>query len=245
MDIERAIEVFVRGFSATRSYTHPFMASRIGGAWVMRDEPARIRDSRAEEYVGHAVSPEALDQMARRTARGRYFICAIRAIDEKDIAIRGEFKALGYRLMATEPLFVHDLVHHPEVECGYPVERIEDWSQAQILAKAAGRRQILERHLCESPLTVRQYAAMDGVDPIGWVRSIRVDNAAYCSNLFVQERYRRKGIGRALIARMLADDRQFGLESNVLLASHTGAHLYRNLGYHQIGELLMFVRRKN
>src|SRR5579871_3687679 len=37
MTIEQAIEVFVRGFTFTRSFTYPYQAEQVEGAWVMRD----------------------------------------------------------------------------------------------------------------------------------------------------------------------------------------------------------------
>jgi predicted acetyltransferase len=55
---------------------------------------------------------------------------------------------------------------------------------------------------------------------------------------------RRRGIGTALLAKMLRDDRAHGARQSVLLASHAGALLYPHVGYEQIGMLLMFVRRK-
>jgi predicted acetyltransferase len=79
---------------------------------------------------------------------------------------------------------------------------------------------------------------------VGWVRSIVVGNATWCSNMYVIERYRRRGIGRTLMCRMLRDDREHGAKSAVLLASHTGAKLYAAVGYEQIGTLLLFTPKR-
>lgn len=53
--------------------------------------------------------------------------------------------------------------------------------------------------------------------------------------------FRRRGIARALLGRMLQDDRAYGATLAVLLASHTGAKLYPLIGYQQIGELLLYT----
>jgi hypothetical protein len=40
-EIEDAIEVFVRGYCAEKSTTHPYEHARIGELWVIRDTPRR------------------------------------------------------------------------------------------------------------------------------------------------------------------------------------------------------------
>jgi predicted acetyltransferase len=56
--------------------------------------------------------------------------------------------------------------------------------------------------------------------------------------------YRRRGIGQALLCRMLRDDRTHGSKCSVLLASHTGALLYPRVGYERIGTLFMFAPKR-
>jgi hypothetical protein len=46
------------------------------------------------------------------------------------------------------------------------------------------------------------------------------------------------------MTRLLDDDAKHGCKQSVLLASHTGALLYPEVGYEQIGELMMFVRSR-
>ena len=62
--------------------------------------------------------------------------------------------------------------------------------------------------------------------------------------MYVVPSFRRRGIGRALLCRMLRDDRDGGAKMAVLLASHTGAKLYPVVGYEQIGTLLLFTPSK-
>src|SRR5687767_4064474 len=109
-EIDNAIEVFVRGFCAGKSVTHPYEHVRIGQLWAMRDAPRRNqRDYRKEEWIAHGVEPEEVDATARRHTRGRFFVCAVRGVDESDEPLRVQYKQLGYRLLSTEPFFVHDL----------------------------------------------------------------------------------------------------------------------------------------
>lgn len=243
--LRRATEVFVHGFAFTRSITHPYLAMQVEpDIWGLRDAPRARVPMRGEEYVAYGVPPATLEEAARRHARGRYRICAIRAVGEPDIAIRGEFRARGYRLTTTEPLMTHNLGRIDPVPEPLPIVRLATSQQAQELAKAAGRRQILPEHLTASPAPVRQYMALDADVPVAWVGSAAAGGCAWVTNLFVVPAYRRRGLARALLTRMLRDDRGEGAQASILLASHTGAKLYPTVGYETIGELFMFTPRR-
>jgi predicted acetyltransferase len=62
--------------------------------------------------------------------------------------------------------------------------------------------------------------------------------------MYVNPAYRRQGIARALLNRMLTDDRDNGATANILLASHTGSKLYPTVGYETLGMLYMFTPPK-
>src|SRR5205814_967561 len=94
----------------------------------------------------------------------------------------------------------------------------------------------------DSPL--RQYAALDGQTPVAWARSITVGDSTWVSNVYVEPKYRRRGIARSMLAKMLHDDRAHGATRSVLLASHTGALLYTAVGYEPIGRLLFYTVKK-
>ena len=111
---------------------------------------------------------------------------------------------------------------------------------ANRLTKVTRKRQVLPEHLTKNA-PLRQYVALDGEKPIGWVQSIVVEDATWVSNMHVDPAYRRRGIGRSLLARMLRDDRAHGATFSALLSSHTGALLYPRVGYEQIGELLLYT----
>src|SRR6516225_8264831 len=113
--IEFAIEVFVRGHSAGRSRTFPYEVSRVGPLWLMRDAPRKNpRDYRKEEWIAYAIDPRKVDAIARQQTRGRFFVCAMIAEGEPDEATRAAYKALGYRLLATEGFFVQPLKRIPK-----------------------------------------------------------------------------------------------------------------------------------
>ena len=124
-DIEFAIEVFVRGHSAGRSRTFPYEASRVGPVWVMRDAPRKNpRDYRKEEWIAHGVEPAEVNAIARKHTRGRFFVCVIVREGDTDAPTRSAYKALGYRLLATEGVFVQRLQRIPNSASPVAIERV-------------------------------------------------------------------------------------------------------------------------
>lgn len=241
--IERAIEVFVKGFSSTKSLTHPYEYALVDGVWVMRDTPRRrAADYRKEEWITYGGEPAMVDSVARQNTRGRFFLGAMCAPGESTTDLRDAYKSLGYRLIATEPFFIHHLKRIPQTEWAVNLERVKTVDLAVRLGKATRSRPIALENLSENA-PFRQYVALDGEELVGWVRSIVAGESTWCSNMYVRPSHRRRGIGKALLERMLRDDRKHGAKASVLLASHAGALLYPKVGYEQIGTLLMFAPR--
>lgn len=239
-----AIEVFVRGHSATRSRTFPYEVSRIGPLWLMRDAPRRNpRDYRKEEWIAHDVAPRTVDAAARRHARGRFFVCAMIAEGEADEPTRTAYKALGYRLLATEGFFVHRLKRIPKPPSPVSIDRVRTRELAARLGQVTRTRPI-PGDLLADDAPFRQYVARDGQHIVGRVRSVDAAGASWCADMYVDPAHRRRGIGLALLSRMLRDDRARGSRCSVLTASYTGALLYPRAGYERIGTLLMFAPRR-
>jgi hypothetical protein len=232
-ELESAVETFVRGFAVGRSQTHPYTVERVERIWRLSDAPRKnARDYRNEEWVAGDVAPAEVDRAARERSRGKYIVCAITRVGEDDSPLRAAYKQLGYRLMVTEPLFIHQLKRIPRAAAPAKIVRVTNAQLAEALGKTTRSRPIPTKCFgANGPF--RQYVALDGDDStspriVGWVRSIPVGV---------------DGIGKAMLAKMLRDDRKFGVKRSVLTASHAGALLYPRLGYEQIGLLLAFVRR--
>ena len=242
--LHHAIEVFARGFCFTRSLTHPYLAERVGQIWVVRDAPRKRGEYRREEWIAYGVTPEEIDETARKHTRGRFAVCAIYGVNESDQPLREGFKALNYRLGGTEPIMVHELKRIPRFDSSVEILRVTTADLAERVNKAARSRQVLSEHLAkDSPL--RQYVALVDDKPVGWVRSIDVEQATWCSDMYVMPEFRRRGIARAMMAQMLRDDRAHGSKLAVLTASHAGAKLYPIVGYKQIGTLMLYTPKKD
>jgi L-amino acid N-acyltransferase YncA len=243
-EIDHAIEVFVRGFCAQKSVTHPYECCRVGPLWVMRDEPRKNpKNYRKEEWIAYGVPPREVDAAARRGTRGRFFVCAIRPMDEDDADLRTGYKEMGYRLLGTEPLLVHRLKRIPKPTAAVEIKRVTTPEMAERFGKATRTRPIPSENL-RKDVPFRQYVALEDGQLIGWVRSIDAADSTWCANMYVRPSHRRRGIGRALLIKMLSDDRRRGVRQSVLLSSHTGALLYPQVGYEQIGLLLIFAPRR-
>jgi GNAT superfamily N-acetyltransferase len=244
-EIERTIEAFARGFCFSRSITHPYVWARYGQAWVVRDGPRKNdKHDRREEWITHALSPAALDKLARQHSRGHYCICAVRSMDEDRRALTEAYKSIGYRYGGPEAFMVHRMTRIPNVSAPVRIERVLTRALSEKLAKEV-RRKPLDVEFLKRDAPLRQYVAIDGDELVGWVRSIDAGaGTTWCADVYVKPKFRRRGIGRALMARMLRDDRAQGVRRSVLLASRAGATLYPLVGYEQVAELLLYTPKK-
>lgn len=240
-EIEAAIEVFVHGFSTDKSRSFPYQAGRVGPLWLMRDaERKNPRHYRSEEWVVHDVTAEEADTIVRQHARSSFAVSVVIASDEPDQPVRTAYKALGYRLLRTEAFFVQPLRQIPDPPAAVSIERVQTVERAAQLAKIVRRRPIAADLLGDGA-PFRQYVAFDGDAIVGRVRSIDAVGATWCSAMYVEPSHRRRGIGQALMSKMLRDDRARGSRCSLLLATHAGALLYPHMGYERIGTLLIFA----
>jgi GNAT superfamily N-acetyltransferase len=255
ISIPDAVEVFVRGFCFLRSSTRPYVAERLGHLWLLRDappapragKPATVRrDPRKAEVIAYDTAPARVVAAIRDADPGWHFVCHLHEPDVLTRSIRDAYKALGYRALATEWMFAHDLGAIPALGSEPPVRRVRTEEEAERLRTLSRRRQIRPQDLAADAAPQRLYAAMDVREVYGWVSSVPVRQHAWVANLYVPAQHRGKGFGRALMSALLADDLAHGVDASVLLASTDGARLYPHLGYRQLGVLQIFcpVRRR-
>jgi len=239
-ELSRAITVFVEGFTFTRSFTHPYLAQRFGSLWVMRDaQRKKTADFRREEWVATDEPPAKVHATLRARHRGRHALCVIVPAGADKTEVRAAYKKLGYRLAGTEAFMVHDLRRIPRAASPAKITRVLAPTLADAVKRAAGWSQILPEYL-QAAAPLRAYAARSSDKVVGWVRSGVCSHGTWCSSMFVQPAHRWQGIGSALLAAMLRDDRRHGAKQAVLLAGHAGAKLYATMGYRQIGTLLFY-----
>lgn len=245
--IHEAIEVFVRGYCIGRSWTYPHLASRVEDLWCLRDaERKNPADYRKEEWIAFESSAADVDRIARKHTRGRFFVCAATGQLDSDDQLRDDYKRLGYRLLTTEPFFVHSLKRIPRVSVAtstaeaVSILQVNSLELAERFAKLSKSRPMTAEQIADGA-ALRQYVAEFDGELVASVRSVHVGQSTWVANMKVEETYRRRGIGILLLDRMLRDDRKLGFSQSVLLATQIGAKLYPKLGFKQIGLMYIFA----
>lgn len=91
--LEHAVEVLVRGFSFTRSYTHPYLAERIGSCWIMRDGPRTSGTMKIVSAIAILVIANVLSSCDKPhdSAGGRIQVAAVNSTSENvyDVSVEG------------------------------------------------------------------------------------------------------------------------------------------------------------
>lgn len=231
MTLEAAVEVFVMAFSRAKSRHGPYTAVRQGQVWVLQDQPGTRRSPRKAEVVATEADPCDVVRAVKDSGVGWHFV--VHVGNEAAASLRAAYKSLGYRALASETLFVHDLADVPVLESDPPVRRVG--SQGE-LASVPQRARQPRRFWPGDDL----YGVWDDQTDHGWVERIIDGDHSYPSALHVHESSRGRGYGRALMSRLLQDDREQGLQASVLVASTAGARLYPHLGYREIAKLQLF-----
>jgi len=230
VDIEVAVRAFVEGFTSIKSRVHPYVFERFGPLWVMKDGPGR-KNPRVTELVSFDPDFEKVLQAVRELGIGWHFLSYINTQEESIGPAKSYFKSVGYSAKRSEGFFTHSLSNIPIYECNPPVNLLGE-NDLPIRLKWT--------HLY--PKGSRAYAIWDDAthEMIGRVQSIPAGNQAWVSDLYVSEGRRGEGFGRALMSRLLQDDRVEGVQNSVLMASAAGSRLYPHLGYERIGTLQLF-----
>lgn len=241
LPIEQAIEAFMRGFAFCKSYAHPYVVERVGDLRVMRDGPGKRPYTRLTEIVAHGIAPEEAVRQITACRPGRHGLGVVEATGADHEDLKARYKRLGYRLIATEPLFVKDLSGLPS-DGGDRVCRVVTQRDADRVYKTPKRRQAFQKYLTDGEAPLRMYVAFEGDEVVGSVQSVEaIEGSRWVANLTVRPEHRRKGIGTELMRAMLSDDFRFGGRHSVLLASTSGSKLYPLLGYEQVGLLQLFM----
>lgn len=152
-----------------------------------------------------------------------------------------EYTAQGYQLAYTEYLMARSLANLPPLDIRYDVlevrtetemdtvnvedSEIEPWVRVENLASPA------IHHYC-----IKQDQLV-GARARSWQYS---PHSSYVTHVFTHPNYRRRGLARAIMIKLLWDGAARGETESVLVASESGDLLYRDLGYERLAKLLVF-----
>jgi ribosomal protein S18 acetylase RimI-like enzyme len=151
--------------------------------------------------------------------------------------------ALGYREEMHETLMARALCDISPPDQAVPIVRVTSAEQADRL-NATHVRQVIAQHELGDP-AVRQYMIELDDQPAAWGRFVAIDpGAIYITSIRTAERYRRRGLARALMLRLMRDASEAGFTIGVLAASEMGVALYQTLGYVELAALVVFVPKE-
>lgn len=240
--LDSCVEVFARGLAFTRSFVRPYIVSKIGGSWWLRDGPDIRNRRRNDEWIAPSgVDPEKLDHWARERALGRFLVSAVAVDADEQVSLRAKYRTLGYRLWRTEPLMSRSTLRISRSAAGTEVSLVDTEAMATQLAEVTREKMMPKEYLALQSSPVRCHVAMISDRIAGWARSISIGDSGWCDSMFVEPEFRRRGVGRALVEAMLRSDRTAGLTASVLVARHAGAKLYAAIGYQTMGTVLVFT----
>lgn len=247
MRADAAIDVFLRSFAFTRSFTAPAEFVREGSAGELRvvrdvrgDTPAR-----SEEIFAFAWALDAKAVLKRVRAyveHANYRLCVFHRLDQTPDAVRASYKPLGFRPRVTETLFVRPLTDLPTAGASFDIQRVTTPEQHEHVRAVTRYRQLNPEHVADPKSPVRLYYIDHDGKAAAMVRSVHLQKqSSYVAGLWTLAEHRRRGMATALMCRMLADDAASGAKHSVLMASTAGALLYPKLGYVPLAQLQVFT----
>jgi hypothetical protein len=232
-----------------KSITYPYVYEHRDDIYIMRDGVGQKprRAPRKSEVVAYNLSPDVVLERISGASLGRHFISHMHSGTDGDLeATKEQYKAKGYRYLLSEAMFWHESNEVPHYSCDPPVRRVLSITDSQAISKQRrNKKAIRDADLLSDSPQHRLYAVIDGADAFGWVGSVPFETTSWIADLYVLEKHRGKGYGRALMSAVTSEDRRNGIHTSVLLASAAGARLYPHNGYTQIGTLQLFCPKKN
>jgi GNAT superfamily N-acetyltransferase len=238
LSLPEAIDVVAVALALNRSVTSPAEVVRHGPLWIMRDAAPGAKRARTEEIFAYGAPPEEVVRALRDYAPpGRYALEPFLAPDEEPEAVKAAYKAHGFRLWHSEPLFVAPLGDRQAPGGDWDVRRVTSLEEAgevslQLWGKAT--RKLRPEDLEGDRPAIRMYWVEHEGRAVAAARSLMPQpGATWLHDVATAPEHRRRGIATALLSHVLRDDAGLGASDSVLLASQAGSKLYPRLGYRQ------------
>jgi GNAT superfamily N-acetyltransferase len=237
LDIASAFEIFTVSFLLPPFRRQSFVRRAAGRLWCLQHDCQWGDEWRVgDDFFICAVPPaEALTAIQDYRPRPDHTLIVV----DDQPATLASYTAHGYRLLLTEYLMTRMLHDLPPMAAQYPVETITDQEKA-VWANAhdpEGQPWIHDLHLTDPSLW--HYVTIADNRVVARARAIRYDaSCTYVTHVTTDPAYRRRGLARAVMLRLLHDCAARGETQNVLVASEEGDLLYRSLGYLRLATIL-------
>lgn len=238
MDPETAWQIFLSGFTDTAFARRVATRFRAGPLQAVHFAEGETTGAPFAEFFAHGCDPaEALAAVAASRPPARHYLTVL----EDRPGLREPLERGGLRLDDTETLMALDLAAAELPAAGEEAARISGaeaaaWHNAN---DPQGLRWVLPDNLADPRMV--HYGLARGGQLLARGRNLHLDGEhSYVSRVYTAASHRGQGLGRALMARLLADDRARGARWSVLTASGMGERLYARLGYRALGTILIF-----
>lgn len=242
MDARLAFRTFVDALTASRRLLDGSVCTNAGPItfrhWQRHKDGVVTRHD--EALAQGCTAREVLQALqARRPEKEHY----VTVLDDRP-GLRPNYERAGYACTVTEFLMVREL-STPLDEA--PSPHVQVAVKADIERLNAGdpeRRSWVWPHTVDHP-GMRHYFIWQDNRVVARAFTWRCNaETSYVSHLFTDPRYRRRGLGRAIMLRLLRDGAARGERWSVLVSSDEGEPLYRGLGYRTLGRIFIFEPRQ-
>lgn len=245
LSLPKLIDIVASALALNRSIVAPAEVVRHGPLWILRDRNPRPGLARTEEIFAYgAATNEVVRALRDYAPRGRYALEPFVTPEDDAEQLKAAFKAAGYRLSNTEPLFVAPLQNREPATASWTIRRVQSVEEARIISKqlyGKSYRKVRPEDVVSATPAIRMYwVDVDG-QAVAVARSLMPQPAAtWMQDVVTVPAFRRRGIATALLGHILADDMIHGSQHSVLLASQSGSRLYPLLGYQQRAVLQIY-----
>jgi GNAT superfamily N-acetyltransferase len=246
LSIPAAIDLVTQALALNRSIVAPAHVTRHGPLWILRDTNPKPGKARNEEVFAYGASPqEIVDALHDYAPSGGYALEPFLAPGDDAEQVKATYKALGFRLITTEPLFGCDIAGRSANPSPWAIHRVQSLDQVRDIGQqiyGRARRRLRPADLTDSMPAMQIYwVNLDG-QAVAAAKTIRLfPDGACLHDVETLPAFRRRGIATALLNHILAEDAHAGVAHHILLASHTGAKLYPRVGYEQLSTLQIYA----
>ena len=238
MNTTQAFRIFVDALTATRHLSGDSARVDVGSITFRRwQRHTDGQTSLHDEALAQACPPElVLQSLQTYQPAKEHFITVL---DDQPDA-RTAYEQAGYICTVTEYLMVLNLANMPTDAPSHFVQVAMPDDVARLNANDVEKRPWVWPQSVTHP-AMRHYYIWQDERVVARAFSWRCDaDTSYVSHVFTNPAYRRRGLGRAIMQRLLEDCAARGERWSVLVASEEGEALYRGLSYETLGRILIF-----
>jgi GNAT superfamily N-acetyltransferase len=238
MDIPTAFAIFRASFTDVPSRRTLSMLRRAGPLPVVRSDYVWNGARRhTDDFFIQGIAPDAaLAAVQAYDPLPHHYLLVVD--DQPDTL--AAYTAAGYRPAFSEYLMARSLDDLPPLDPSVPVQRVRDDAEAAHVNAADAEAEPWVRPGNREAPNIRHYYTMQDGVVAARARSWQLGRAcSYVTHVFTHPAYRRRGLARAVMLRLLHDDAAQGIATSLLVASEEGDLLYRSMGYARLATLLV------